>query len=70
MNVGLNDPSLMVVPEGRVERVDVFANAAGGITIRQADSFDPNAPNSVTLFPEHIDAVVAALLRVKGEAHR
>ncbi|GLK49509.1 hypothetical protein GCM10017620_24820 [Brevundimonas intermedia] len=66
MNVGLNDPSLMVVPEGRCERIDVFANAAGGVTIYQPDGLG-EGPRSIALLPESVDLLIAGLLRVKAE---
>jgi len=66
MTVGLNDPSLMVVPEGRCERIDVFANAAGGISIWQPDGLVERA-SLIEMRPENVGAVVAALLRVKAE---
>ena len=68
MTIGLNDPRLTVVPEGRCERIDAFVNASGGISLRQADGLGELAPGTVSMRPEHVDAVVAALLRLKVEA--
>lgn len=66
---GVAAPTSDVVIQAQHE-IEVYENSAGSIVVKMAAGGAFAEDQMVVIRPEHIDAVVAALLRVKGEAHR